>query len=139
MADIYVERMGKEKDQTALEGAAVITTAIQEVGGIIQELEKVAISSPIASAFICLITGDILHNAKIISDGTWLGIEVMIYSAAGLALGTEVITAVSNFTDLIGNRAQPNLFTPSVNTLVIVPPNNQDQLNALFQQLTKTK
>lgn len=136
-------------------------TAITEFLGLIRELERVAMSSPIVSIFLCLALGDFLHrygrnvsqgtdfNGKpvfttiqegLLSDATWNGLQFIIYSNAGIKLGTDLLGALSQFTDLVGNRTQTDIFTPSVSTLVLNPqPTDTTQLNALLSQLAQKK
>jgi hypothetical protein len=148
-----IEIGSTKQDMGAVAAASVISTAITEVAAVVKELERVAISSPVTGAVMCLIIGDILHNAGrqigsdgrtvmkngIISDGTWLGIQTIIYSGVGLSLASTVIADVTAISDIIGTRAaQPSIFTPSVTTLVIGDGSGQKaDLQALLSMINK--
>lgn len=126
----------RRSDSDAAAGAAVISTAITEVAGVIKELEKVAISSPIVSIAVAIITADILHNSKLISDGAYLSIMALTISAGGISLAADVsqlLQSIDPVTGLFKSSTQPaGLLTNSVSTLVTVQGEQNAQLNALL-------
>lgn len=129
MPEVFIQK----SNQGVEAGAAVISNVVTQVGEIVKELEKVAISSPFMSFATAIITADLLHNAKIISDNAYNLILTTGTIAIGVKISGDIINEIVQITDLVGNRpADPGLFSNSVTTLVTVQGHEDAQLNALF-------
>jgi hypothetical protein len=134
MALVREEILIKKDGNGADAGAAIITTALSQIGGIIKELEKVAISSPYASFIVGVCVADILHNNKIITDNAYkicLNVGVI---GMGVTFTGDILGIITGITDVFssGSRVQANIFTNSVSTLVTVQGQEDAQLNALL-------
>ena len=138
MADfVDVNRQAKGQAET-MATAAVISEALKDVTGIFQMLVQAAMSNPIVGAALVLWINDILLNKKVIGPNTALGIGILVYTAAGASVTSEIIQDFTKLTSIIGSTPVPALIQPTATTLVLGgAPNSQDQLNALLNLLNK--
>lgn len=122
-----------KQDSTTIAGTLLLSEVLKQVGEIVKELEKVAISSPFASFAVTLAVVDILHNYKIVSDNTF---KIIVFGGtAGFSISIvgDIISEAAQISHVAGNTsAQPSLFSNSVQTLVTVQGHEDAQLNALL-------
>jgi len=127
-----------DRSKQGMDATQIVDTAIEQAGGIVKQLLQAGMSNPLLGAVTGLIVTNILLRTKIIDDNTALGINLLIFSAAGLALTNEVIQDFTKIFSLSGN-SNPSLLEPSASTLVFTEGSNNAQLNALLGQLAAQK
>jgi hypothetical protein len=121
MADKTEVRIVGSSDGEKLEALTdILTTGMSEFAGVVKELEKVAISSPIVSAVLAVILLDLMHRAGVkkdqngmpfadtglISDSAYNIGKNIIAFGMGATLAADVLSALPFAKGFSGNSVQ---------------------------------
>lgn len=132
--EIYLDKRGTNGPESSLGTAAVLTSGIEEFGGIIKELIRASMSNPMIGLVVSIISLSVLGKAGVVSDGDKKVGMILIGAAAGIQLTAEIIDDLSKFVPSVQSGGTPSLVTPSGNVLVFGSDQNA-QLNALLSKL----
>lgn len=105
----------------ATNGADIAIAGINSSGAVLRELLAVAKSNPIIGVVISAILANVLWRAKIIDNGTYEFVNVMIGTAFGVTVALDIEQGVLNVLGLGGGQNE-NLIAPVATTLVENPP-----------------
>ena len=115
------QRKAERRLKRELANKAALTAVLTEAGSIIRTVFGTAATSPIVGTVSAIITVDLLHRAKLISDGAWLTSFALVgaidLAAAAQALGQAVGSAAGGVGEIIPSGLIP--FTSSSKSISI--------------------
>lgn len=113
----------------------MFNTTMDKTGDVVKELIRTAQSNPAVGILLCYLLTDMFQDAKLLHDDSALAIKVVLAAGAGIELGSEIATVISDFVPFGSGRAAPSIFTPSATVLV----NGSSDISAVLSLLKGSK
>lgn len=139
--DRYIEtppKAGREQKITLESWTDVLKGLLEGLGDIGKELLRAASSNPLIGIFLVLTLSDVFEKAGIIQPGTGYLVKGLIVSAAGVELGAEVMGMLTDVLPFApAKNPQPEIFKPSVTTMIYAEASDERALHAALAGLAK--
>lgn len=132
---VYIEKPQKQNTEAALAAATLITQSLQSVEGVLRELIRASMSSPLMAVTVTFISSDILEKAGLIKPNTSSLLKLLAGGAMGASLAGTVLDDISQFApDLVNQRAAAPNALASSGSVFVFGQNSNDQINALLSK-----